>query len=64
MPRDHIAKVLNHVEGGPAATRVYDCYVYDAEKRSALDWWARRLAAILEGKATKVTPIRQRAAIR
>ncbi len=24
VPRDHIAKVLNHVEGGPAATRVYD----------------------------------------
>jgi integrase len=24
IPRDHIAKVLHHVEGGPAATRVYD----------------------------------------
>jgi integrase len=33
VPRDHIAKVLNHVEGGPAATRVYDRYAYDAEKR-------------------------------
>ena len=24
VPRDHIAKALNHVEGGPAATRIYD----------------------------------------
>jgi integrase len=64
VPRDHIAKVLNHVEGGPAATRVYDRYGYDAEKRSALDRWARRLAAIIDGKTAKVTPIRQRAAVR
>jgi integrase len=58
VPRDHIAKVLNHVEGGPAATRVYDRYDYDAEKRDALDRWARRLAAIIEGKSKKVVPIR------
>jgi integrase len=58
VPRDHIAKVLNHVEGGPAATRVYDRYDYDAEKRDALDRWARRLAAIIEGKTKKVVAIR------
>ena len=37
IPRDHIAKVLNHVEGGARATRVYDRHTYDAEKRMALD---------------------------
>jgi hypothetical protein len=58
VPRDHIAKVLNHVENGPAATRVYDRYVYDAEKRDALERWARRLMAILQGKTKKVVPIR------
>jgi len=58
VSRDHIAKVLNHVEGGPAATRVYDRYDYDAEKRDALDRWARRLAAIIEGRTKKVVPIR------
>ena len=58
VPRDHIAKVLNHVEGGPAATLVYDRYDYDAEKRDALDRWARRLAAIIEGKAKRVVAIR------
>jgi integrase len=58
IPRDHIAKVLNHVEGGPAATRVYDRYNYDAEKRDALDRWARGLAAIIEGKTKKVVAFR------
>jgi integrase len=57
VPRDHIAKVLNHVEGGPAATRTYDRYAYDKEKRDALERWARRLQAIVEGKTRKVVPI-------
>jgi integrase len=55
IPRDHIAKVLNHVEGGARATRVYDRHGYDAEKRIALEAWDRALAAILENKdAAKV----------
>jgi integrase len=64
VPRDHIAKVLNHVEGGPAATRVYDRYGYDAEKRSALNQWARRLTMIVDGTPMKVTPIRRRVVAR
>ena len=31
VPREHIAHVLNHVQGGPRATRVYDRYHYDTE---------------------------------
>lgn len=58
VPRDHIAKVLNHVEGGPAATRVYDRYAYDAEKREALERRGRRRQAILEGRTKKVVPVR------
>jgi integrase len=63
IPRDHIAKVLNHVEGGPSATRVYDRYSYDAEKRMALEAWARNLTAIVEKKpaAAEVVPIRRKA---
>jgi hypothetical protein len=49
--------VLNHVEGGPAATRIYDRYAYDKEKRDALERWAVRLLAIVEGKIRKVVPI-------
>lgn len=59
VPRDHIAKVLNHVEGGPAATRVYDRYAYDAEKRQALERWAQRLRAIIEGKTAKIVAMRR-----
>lgn len=54
VPRDHIAKLLNDVEGGPAATRVYDRYCYDAEKRQALERWAQPLSAIIEGKTAKI----------
>lgn len=50
IPRDHIAKVLNHVEGGARATRVYDRHSYDAEKLTALQTWARSLTAILTHK--------------
>ncbi len=58
VPRDHIAKVLNHIEGGPAATRIYDRYAYDKEKRDALERWERRLRAIVEGRTAKVVSMR------
>jgi integrase len=47
VPRQHISAVLNHVEAGPAATRVYDRHSYDAEKRAALEVWAKELTRIL-----------------
>jgi integrase len=58
IPRDHIGKVLNHVEGGARATRVYDRHSYDAEKRMALEAWDRALTAIVEQKpdAGRVLP--------
>jgi hypothetical protein len=42
--------VLNHVEGGPTATRVYDRYSYDAEKRAALERWAKEFSRLLTAK--------------
>jgi integrase len=48
VPRQHISAVLNHVEGGASVTRVYDRYTYDAEKRRALETWARKLRAIVK----------------
>jgi hypothetical protein len=48
VPRQHISAVLNHVEGGARVTRVYDRYSYDAEKRKALETWARTLQSIVE----------------
>ncbi len=50
VPQADIAKVLNHAEGGPRATHVYNRYQYDREKQIALNTWARRLTAILDEK--------------
>jgi integrase len=51
-----IARVLNHSEGGPRVTQVYNRYQYDKEKRQAIDVWARVLTAILKGRPTAVLP--------
>jgi integrase len=56
VPRDHIARVLNHVQGGARSTRVYDRHTYDHEKRKALETWARTLNAILETKLRSAAP--------
>ena len=60
VPREHISFVLNHVDGGSRATKVYDRYSRDNEKRVALEAWERRLKAILENKpASTVVPFMQ-----
>ena len=55
VTREHLARVLNHIEGGAAATRVYDRYSYDAEKRQALELWERSLKAILANERGRQT---------
>ena len=42
-----ISKLLNHSEGG--VTGIYDRHSRDPEKRAAMDRWAQRLHAIIEG---------------
>ena len=54
---ENIAKVLNHVGRGARATRVYDRYSYDREKRAALEAWDRRLEAILQSRQADVTVV-------
>jgi hypothetical protein len=45
--------VLNHVSGSRAGiVGVYQRHEYAAEKRAALDAWARRLDAIVTGAMT------------
>jgi integrase len=64
VPRLHISAVLNHVASGPTATRVYDRYSYDAEKRAALETWAKALSRILANKPkapASVVPMKKRA---
>jgi integrase len=42
-----IARVLNHSFEGPKVTAIYNRYDYVAEKRAALDAWAKALAEIV-----------------
>jgi integrase len=44
IPRLTIGKILNHSDRG--VTAIYDRHSYDAEKREALELWARKLMAI------------------
>ncbi len=48
VPRLVVSKILNHVESG--VTAVYDRHSYDPEKRAALDFWGKRIDAMLSGK--------------
>ncbi len=43
-----MSKILNHVDSG--VTAAYDRHSYDLEKRSALDFWGKRLDAIIANK--------------
>jgi hypothetical protein len=46
VSRQHISAVPNHVEAGPTATRVYDRYSYNAEKRAGPERWAMGEGAV------------------
>ena len=50
VPRDHISHVLNHTVAGAVATRVYDRYSYDTEKRGGLGIVEPRARALLADK--------------
>jgi integrase len=56
-----VEAVLNHVsgvgKGGVAG--VYNRSTYAAEKKTALDLWADRLLAIVEGRASNITQLRK-----
>lgn len=51
VSRLSVSKILNHVER--SVTAVYDRHSYDAEKRAALDGWARSLESIVGNKKPK-----------
>ena len=52
IPRLVVSKILNHAE--PHITAVYDRASYDREKQMAMEAWARRLQAIIEGTKSNV----------
>jgi integrase len=54
----HIANHLTTTQAG-VTLRVYNQYDYAKEKREALDLWAERLTAIVDGSAARVIAIRR-----
>lgn len=55
-----LSRVLNHAPGASlGVTAIYNRHGYEAEKRHALDLWARHLRELIEGKADKVVPLRR-----
>ena len=57
-----VEAILNHVSGTRGGVAgVYNRSTYAAEKKAALDLWADRLIAIVEGRKSKVTPLRREA---
>jgi integrase len=55
-----IEAALNHVSGHKAGVAgIYNRSTYEREKAAAFDLWADRLLAIVEGRESKVTPIRR-----
>ena len=58
IPVQIIARVLNHIDGSPRATKTDDRHTYDPEKLQALQTWARRLNHILTGTTSAVVPFR------
>lgn len=56
---------LNHQSGHKAGVAgVYNQYAYLPEKTAALDRWANHVIGLVEGRAAKVVPIKQRKAVR
>jgi integrase len=53
-----LSKVLNHKDS--TVTAIYDRHSYDREKQQALETWARKLTAILEGSKARVIPLKRR----
>jgi len=56
ISRFHIARVLNHAD--TSVTGIYDRHEYLAEKRHALDAWARHLSDLVNSPADKILAAR------
>lgn len=55
-----IDAILNHAKQG--VIKVYNQFKYDAQKKLALESWARKLASIISGTEDNVIPMRRKVA--
>jgi integrase len=59
IPPHIIEAVLNHVSGHKGGVAgIYNRATYETEKATALGRWGEHVAAIVEGRESKVTPLR------
>jgi integrase len=58
-PTEVADAIMNHA-AQDVGRRHYDRHSYEAEKRQALDSWARTVQAIVDGKPANVVPLRKR----
>jgi hypothetical protein len=57
-----IEAALNHISGFRAGVAgIYNRATYEPEKRTALDRWAEHLMAVVEGRKSNVTALKQSA---
>ena len=55
-----VEAVLNHVSGHKGGVAgIYNRAIYAAEKAQAFDLWADHIAAVVEGRKSRITPVRQ-----
>jgi integrase len=61
VPPHIIEAVLNHVSGHKGGVAgVYNRATYDREKREALNLWAERVMALIEGRKSVIVPMKRR----
>jgi integrase len=53
-----VEAVINHIAGQSAVSRTYNHALYENEKASALNRWAEYVTAIVEGRDSKLMPLR------
>jgi integrase len=58
IPPHVVEDVLGHSTFRQGVASVYNRSSYRAEKRRALDWWAAHLMAVIEGRDSRVVPLR------
>lgn len=59
VPQAIIARVLNHVDGGPRMTAIYNRYSYLPEKRDALNLWAAEIERLVADSSLSDLSVRE-----
>ena len=53
-----VERLLNHISGRSAISRIYNRAIYASEKAAALALWAEHLTALVEDRPPKIVALR------